>query len=304
MVRTSRILLIGAAALAAACTEKISSTSPDSSLLDAAFTSTPVAFEGATSSFANSGSATTDSAFTPGHGPRGGHGPNGLPGGFDFMGGGLGLDFLGGPFGGGRPFDHGALASSCSFDSSRGVITCSSTRNGIATTRTERLTTASGAVQSAPDSSTNSSVVHTSISGTRTRRDSSATTTVAYTSDRTVAGLASGSTQRTVNGTSAGTESTSGRDTAGAFTATRAIGDTVSGVVVPIANGRPSYPTAGTVVRAMTATLTYAGQAATTRTRREVVTYDGTATAKLVITQDGTTKTCTIPLPHGRPSCS
>ena len=42
----------------------------------------------------------------------------------------------------------------------------------------------------------------------------------------------------------------------------------------------------------------------TTKERREVVTYNGTATASLVITQDGTTKTCTLPLPHGKPSCS
>jgi hypothetical protein len=45
--------------------------------------------------------------------------------------------------------------------------------------------------------------------------------------------------------------------------------------------------------------------AGTTRSssRREVITYDGSATAKLVITRDGTTKTCSLPLPHGRPVC-
>jgi hypothetical protein len=35
-----------------------------------------------------------------------------------------------------------------------------------------------------------------------------------------------------------------------------------------------------------------------------VVTYDGTATAKVVITRDGTTRNCTVALPRGRPSCS
>jgi hypothetical protein len=44
--------------------------------------------------------------------------------------------------------------------------------------------------------------------------------------------------------------------------------------------------------------------ATTTSHRREVITYDGSATAKMVITQDGTTKTCTLPLPFGRPTCS
>jgi hypothetical protein len=34
-----------------------------------------------------------------------------------------------------------------------------------------------------------------------------------------------------------------------------------------------------------------------------VITYDGTATAKVVITQDGTTQNCTLPLPRGRLTC-
>ena len=65
-----------------------------------------------------------------------------------------------------------------------------------------------------------------------------------------------------------------------------------------------TYPTAGTVIRAMQANLTYDGQAATTVTRREVVTYDGTATAKVVITENGTTRNCTRPLPRGPLTCS
>jgi hypothetical protein len=38
-------------------------------------------------------------------------------------------------------------------------------------------------------------------------------------------------------------------------------------------------------------------------TRREVITYDGSSTAKVVITKDGVTQTCTQALPHGRLSC-
>jgi hypothetical protein len=34
-----------------------------------------------------------------------------------------------------------------------------------------------------------------------------------------------------------------------------------------------------------------------------VLTYDGSATATLVITRNGTTQNCTIVLPHGRPRC-
>jgi len=53
----------------------------------------------------------------------------------------------------------------------------------------------------------------------------------------------------------------------------------------------------------MTATVAIQGQTPTTHSRREVITYNGTATATIVITQDGTTKTCSLPLPRGMPSC-
>ena len=67
-------------------------------------------------------------------------------------------------------------------------------------------------------------------------------------------------------------------------------------------NTRP-YPTAGKVVRAMSATVTISGQAATTTSRKETITYDGSATAKVVIVKDGVTQNCTLPLPHGRLTC-
>jgi hypothetical protein len=34
-----------------------------------------------------------------------------------------------------------------------------------------------------------------------------------------------------------------------------------------------------------------------------VITYDGSATAKVVITLNGVTENCTLPLPHGRLAC-
>jgi hypothetical protein len=33
------------------------------------------------------------------------------------------------------------------------------------------------------------------------------------------------------------------------------------------------------------------------------VTYDGSDTATIVITRNGDTQTCTLPLPRGRPTC-
>jgi hypothetical protein len=74
--------------------------------------------------------------------------------------------------------------------------------------------------------------------------------------------------------------------------------------VIPVSTTSQAYPTAGTVVRSMQASVTYTGQAATTVTRREVITYDGSATAKVVITENGQTKSCTKPLPRGQLSCS
>ncbi|MEP6999990.1 MAG: hypothetical protein ABI969_05910 [bacterium] len=304
MTRSVRFILLGGAAvLTAACAEKITSTT-GSTLLDAAFTSTPLGFESAASSFSGS-SGGEGTAFMPGD-RAGQRGPNGLGRGHDFMGGGFGVDFLGGPIGGGRPFEHGGFSStaSCTFAAPTGIVTCApETHDGVTISRTVAYKTAAGAAQAAQDSTTNSIALHVSVIGTRTRRDNSVTT-VSSVSDRTVTGLASTATQRTVNGTSAGTESTTGTDSVGAFSVARVIGDTTSGIIVPIVSGRPTYPTAGSVIRSMKATLTYTGKTPTTASRREVVTYDGTATAKLVITQDGVTKNCTIALPRGRPACS
>jgi hypothetical protein len=134
-----------------------------------------------------------------------------------------------------------------------------------------------------------------------------ATTQVNSASNRTTSGLAQGSTRRTVEGASRGTESTTGTSSRGSFTATRTVGDTTRGLVIPVraaGDTTKTYPTAGTVIRQMQASLTYSGQAATTLSRREVVTYDGSATAKVVITENGTTRSCTRPLPRGPMSCS
>lgn len=53
----------------------------------------------------------------------------------------------------------------------------------------------------------------------------------------------------------------------------------------------------------MSVQTTIDGGTPTTNNRREVITYDGSATAKVIITENGTTKNCTIALPRGRPSC-
>ena len=180
---------------------------------------------------------------------------------------------------------------------------CTKTRdNGLTIVSVTSYKKADGTVQSAPDSTTNTVNAKITATGTVTRRDS-AVSVVNNSSDQTITGLAVGSTQRTVNGTSRGQESTTGKNADGPFTATRLVGDTTSGLVIPIVSGRPTYPTAGTVIRSMAATVTVQGQSPTSKSRREVITYDGSATATIVITQDGTTKTCSLPLPRGKPTC-
>ena len=259
--------------------------------------------------------------------------------------GGIGFEGRGGhrgPFGG--PFG-GALACAGTFDAASGRVVCPDlTRNGLTIKRSVQYKDAAGAVQQAFDSLTTNSVSTTSsTSGTLTfdrAADSaskrgpggelggkghwgrgrgpggrllgdtstvlSATTTINSSSTRTVTGLAQGSTERTVNGASAGSESTTGTSSRGSFTATRTVGDTTTGLVIPVrtsATEKP-YPTAGTTIRSISASLQYANETPVTLTRREVLTYDGSATAKVVITENGTTKTCTKALPRGQLGCT
>lgn len=316
MYRTSlRSLVVGTVAFAAAaCSD---STTPASSSNAAALSDAlTLALSGnaaAQSSFVGDAGANGE-GFTP-HGGR--HGERGGP----FMGGGLELHFLGGSYDDGHgPFGENRLEGSCAFSPSSGRVECPAvTHHGLTVLRSASFTTASGVVQQGRDSLTNTVNVRTSVSGTIAFDDDDDhphhggddmmggrhrdTTTVQLASDRTVSGLAAGSARRTVNGTSAGTERTVGTDSVGRFTIARTAGDTVTNLLVPVRGSGIAYPVGGTVVRAMTATLTYDGKAPATTTRREVITYDGSATATLVITRDGTTKTCTLPLPHGRPSC-
>lgn len=302
-----------------------------SQALTAAFSTVPVGFSSNTSSYAGDTDGVA-SLWLPG--PRGhAFGREGL------MGGGLGPDFAGG-IAAGRGFAHlgpfggrfgGGHSCDGDFDASSGWFVCDPfTRNGVTVNQQMQYKTTAGAVQQAFDTATTNSVqVQTRVAGTISFvRDSmramgwggrhgpphvgrfigdsntvlAANTTLNHVSDRTVTGLASGSTKRTINGTSSGEESTTGTTSNGAFSAKRVAADTSKGVEIPITDGRPTYPTAGTVIRTMFASYTVGG-ATTTASRREVITYDGSSTAKITITINGETRSCTMALPHGRPAC-
>lgn len=332
-MKTVLRLTVGAAVavLGAACVDNGTTPSADLAGAVGAFQSVPAGFSSTSSSFDASGDL--DDAFQPhrgdgtfgdsvghfgddhgrgGHrgpgGPGGDHGGRGRPDGFGFlMGGGIGPEFLGeigfGPGRGRGPFHVDSVGTSCVFSSTTGVVTCGPiTRGGLTILATATITTSAGAAQSKIDSTTDKVVLTSEVNGTKTRRDS-ATSVIAHKSTRTITGLAAGSTQRTVDGTSVGTETTTGTTDAGAFEAIRTVNDTTTGVVIPLASGKPTYPSAGRVSRNMSVAITLDG-ATTTHKRSEVVTYDGSATATVVITQDGTTKNCTLPLPRGRMVCN
>jgi hypothetical protein len=299
MIRPTLTLLATAAIVAAAaCSDSTSPAGNASPLLVAAFLSTPAGFSSTDNSFSASGDA--GEPWMPDRDARDDGG---------MMGGGLRPEFFGG-IGIGRgwdrgPFGLGDLLESCSLSTTTGRVTCPDlTRRGLTITRSFAFADAAGTAQAMPSSSTNTVNVQVTVSGTVTRRDGNVTSTVQENSDRTVSGLASGSTQRTVDGASKASEQSSGKTKDGAsFTASRIVGDTTTGLVIPLQDGRPTFPTAGTLIREMTATIAVDGKDPVTKSRREVVTYDGSSTAKVVITKNGTTKNCTLPLPFGRMQC-
>lgn len=325
--------VIGALLLAAVACNDGGSTQPsasETSLVAAAFRTSAPGFDSLTSSYSATGNT---GVFGPRHRGDGRGMPGDSLGRGEMMGGGLRDEFFGGiglgPGLGRGPFgEHFSLSSCTSFDAATGIVTCTPiVRDSLTISRTFKFSTAAGVAQAARDTATTDRIETTrSVTGTTTftpgRRGgfghgfgpiggmdstrvdiTTARTTVTASSSRVTTGLASGSTQRTVNGVSAGRESTEGTSTNGAFTSVRVMGDTTTGLVIPVtATGFP-YPTAGTVIRSMNVTVTYASGSPVSSSRREVVTYDGSATAKLVITKDGTTQNCTIALPRGRPVC-
>lgn len=301
------------AMLATACGEGTTATSASDLAvsMSSVYSATPAGFSELTSSFNATGG---EGAFAPtfdrddhGHGPGGMGGMGGMNGmggpgfGLGLMGGGLGGMF----FGDGMHRPGPNSARNCVFTAGTGVVCTDTTRDGLIARKIIKYTNAAGVLQSAYDSATTASVSSSStVSGTATRRDSS-TSVVSHTSTQTITGLLTAN--RSVNGTASGTETTTGRTRDGvAFNAKRTTSDAVTGVVIPkatTANSHP-YPTAGKIVRSMSATVTLGGGSPATTTRTETITYDGTATAKVVIVKDGVTQNCTLPLPHGRLSCS
>ncbi len=327
MLRSTRILIAGSASLTLAACADLTGTRGNTLAVGAAFQSVPVGFSANSSSFAAGGDMGLP--FFPGAMDRGFGGRPGGPGGLGgpggpgmdhrdgfggpgmrgmLMGGGVGPDFMGHiPFGRGLgrgPFGAYTLPDTCTFSSTTGRVTCpDKTDRGLTISSSFAFSDAAGTFQAKFDTASTDVVnVQIAVSGTRVRRDSS-TSTVDHESDRTVSGLAAGSTKRTIDGTAQGTETTTGARDGVAFSAVRVATDTTIGLVIPIVDGRPTIPSAGVVVRRMSVSITPAGGSATTKSRREQMTFDGTNVIQVTITQDGVTKNCTITLPAHKLVC-
>lgn len=328
---TSRLIAIAGLGLAVAACADLTSDASNTLALSAAMQTVPAGFSANTNSFDASGD--DGLPFFPGSmnaveglhngggnsGPGGEH-PNGGDGGDHhdgfggglrglLMGGGLGPDFIGAfDFGRGRghgPFRSFTLPSTCTFDSGNGVVTCPDhTERGFTVKSAYAFKSDAGVAQATFDTLTTNSVnVKIDVRGTKIRSDGSVKAIVQHSSDRTVEGLAPGKTERKVNGTAKAHEEVNGTRDDVRFAAVRDANDTTTNLVVPIADGHPTIPRSGKVIRNMTVTITPEGGTATTRSRREEITFDGTNVISVKITQDATTKNCTISLPARKLVC-
>lgn len=320
MVRTSlrTLALAGILVGATACfNDELNGPSDDAfAIMGTAFNSAPVGADLSGSSFAFAGDGMPWEGPGRGRGPMmrgrgpimGGREMMGGPGMGGLMGGGLEANFAGekaqGRGAGRGPFGLPRIDDSCAVGG--GTVTCTTTRAGLEVKTVYTIKDAAGAVQTRIDSATTNSIASvTTVKGTTTRgRDGEVTATVDNSSERTVTGLAPSSAERTVNGKSTNSETSSGKNREGvSFTSKRIASDETIGLVIPNGNGAQAYPRSGTVKRSMTVTVTLEGSAPITKTRSETITYDGTATAKVVIVDNGETKNCTMTLPRGRPAC-
>lgn len=325
---TTRLLAIAVVGFTAAACSNTMNDASNTLALSAAMQTVPAGFSSNTNSFDASGD--DGLPFLPGAiAPNGlnGQGEHGEPeqgGGDDdrdhhdgfggglrglLMGGGLGPDFIG-AFGFGRGRGHGPfrafnLPDNCAFDSATGIVACPDrTERGFTVKSSYAFKTDAGVAQAKFDTLTTNSVnVKIDVSGTKTRNEGATTATVSHTSDRTVEGLAPGKTERTVNGVAQAHETVTGTRDAVKFTAVRDANDTTTNLVIPIADGRPTIPTAGKVIRNMSVVITPEGGTTTSKIRREEITFDGTNVVSIKITQDGTTKNCTITLPSRKLVC-
>jgi hypothetical protein len=176
-----------------------------------------------------------------------------------------------------------AATTGCSLVDGRRVCTATN-EGGMTITRSFAFYDATGTIQSAFDPATTASInFQMSLSGTLTRPH--VTATITRQRNMTLSGLAGAETQRTWNGTGAGTENSTATGDRGTRTYAGVAKDTTTNVVFSLPRSEHPFPESGTVVHRIDATATFEGAQSGSRTisRRAVVTFNGTANVPLQV---------------------
>ena len=178
---------------------------------------------------------------------------------------------------------------------------CSGTTVGTLThTRSFAFYDAAGAIQTSFDPITTASInFQMSLSGTITRPH--LTATISRERNMTLSGLAGEETERTWNGTGAGSETSTATGDRGTRVYAGSTKDTTTNVVFKLPRAENPWPQSGTIVRRMDAVATFEGARSGTRTiaHRAVVTFNGTENATLQVG----TRTCVLNLATRAVSC-
>lgn len=187
--------------------------------------------------------------------------------------------------------------ANCAFSS--GTFVCpTATVNGITFNRSFQLLDASGTPQAAFDRATTAAVrTVTDVSGRITSTTDGTTRTVDITAhqDATLSGLLTGTHVLNASGTG------NAAITGGGLNHSLATAQTVTNLELPRRDSETRYPKSGVV--ATQAVLTGPGFS---NTMTVTLTFDGSSTATLVITNMGITRTCKIDLSqsHAAPDCT
>ena len=189
----------------------------------------------------------------------------------------------------------------CTYDATIGRVVCVPVvRDGLTYTRSYAYYDAAGKPQPTHNADTRSMNTQVGVKGTRTTAKGSVG--IDRSSSLTLSGLGKGAATHTMNGTEHGTTTSSYTIYWGKVTATETFDATTTDVVVP-AEGKTRWPLSGSTSRTSTTVATLENGPTKTSTTSETVTYNGTSSVPVVITHDGTTRTCTKDLATGKLAC-
>jgi hypothetical protein len=189
--------------------------------------------------------------------------------------------------------------AACAFNSGTSTFVCPSTTvNGITVSTSFQLLDASNNPQSSYSRATTAAIRRVAdVSGTITSTTGTATTTVTFVAhdDATLSGLLTGT--HTLNSSGNATAAI----TSGGFAYNIVTTQTVTNLVLPQRGGETRYPQSGTIAASIA--LSSVG---ITNTTNVTLSFNGSATATLVISNGSFSRTCAIDLSRRNeaPSCS